>query len=36
MQVFEQNEEHFPKETIDYDELVNVYWQTENSVLLKS
>ncbi len=36
MQVFEQNEEHFPKETIDYDDLVNVYWQTENSVLLKS
>ena len=36
MQVFEQNEEHFPKETIDYDEVVNVYWQTENSVLLKS
>jgi spermidine/putrescine transport system ATP-binding protein len=35
MQVFEQNEEHFPKETIDYDEVVNVYWQTENSVLLK-
>jgi len=36
MQVFEQNEEHFPKETIDYDDVVNVYWQTENSVLLKS
>jgi ABC-type Fe3+/spermidine/putrescine transport system ATPase subunit len=36
IQVFEQNEEHFPKETIDYDELVNVYWQTENSVLLKN
>jgi len=36
MQVFEQNEEHFPKETIDYDEVVNVYWQTENSVLLKN
>ncbi len=35
MQVFEQNEEHFPKETIDYDDIVNVYWQTENSVLLK-
>ncbi|WP_162801797.1 ABC transporter ATP-binding protein [Candidatus Chromulinivorax destructor] len=36
MQVFEQNEEHFPKETIDYDEIVNVYWQKENSVLLKN
>lgn len=35
IQVFEQNEEHFPKETIDYDEVVNIYWQTENSVLLK-
>jgi len=35
MQVFEQNEEHFPKETIDYDEIVNVYWQKENSILLK-
>lgn len=35
IQVFEQNEEHFPKETIDYDEIVNIYWQTENSVLLK-
>lgn len=35
MQVFEQNEEHFPKEIIDYDDIVHVYWQTENSVLLK-
>jgi len=35
MQVFEQNEEHFPKETIDYDDLVHIYWQKENSVLLK-
>ena len=35
IQVFEQNEEHFPKEIIDYDEVVNIYWQTENSVLLK-
>ncbi|MGZ6250599.1 MAG: ABC transporter ATP-binding protein [Candidatus Chromulinivorax sp.] len=35
LQVFEQNEEHFPKETIDYDDIVNVYWQKDNSVLLK-
>lgn len=33
--VFEQNEEHFPKEVIDYDDKVHVYWQKENSVLLK-
>ena len=35
IQVFEQNEEHFPKEIIDYDEMVNLYWQKENSILLK-
>jgi spermidine/putrescine transport system ATP-binding protein len=33
--VFEQNEEHFPKETIDYDDVVNLYWQKENAVLLE-
>jgi spermidine/putrescine transport system ATP-binding protein len=36
MHVFEQNEEHFPQETIDYDNLVNLYWQKENVVLLPS
>ncbi len=33
--VFEQNEEHFPHETIDYDSLVYLYWQKENVVLLE-
>ncbi len=36
MQVFEQNEEHFPQEVIDYDNQVNLYWQKENVVLLSS
>ena len=35
LQVFEQNEEHFAKEVIDYDDRVYVYWQKENVVLLK-
>lgn len=35
VQVFEQNEEHFPKETIDYDSRVFLYWQRENVVLLE-
>jgi hypothetical protein len=29
IQVFEQNEEHFPQEVIDYDNEVNLYWQRE-------
>ena len=33
--VFEQNEEHFPQEVIDYDDEVNLYWQKENVVLLE-
>jgi spermidine/putrescine transport system ATP-binding protein len=33
--IFEQNEEHFPKETIDYDDTVYLYWQKENVVLLE-
>lgn len=33
--VFEQNEEHFPQETIDYDDHVNLYFQKENVVLLE-
>ena len=33
--VFEQNEEHFPKEIIDYDDSVHLYWQKENVVLLE-
>lgn len=35
VQVFEQNEEHFPKEVIDYDDVVYLYWQKENVVLLE-
>ncbi len=33
--VFEQNEEHFPQETIDYDDNVYLYFQKENIVLLE-
>ncbi len=35
LQVFEQNEEHFPTEVIEYDDRVNLYWQKENVVLLE-
>ncbi len=35
VQVFEQNEEHFETEVIDYDDQVNLYWQKENVVLLE-
>jgi len=35
VQVFEQNEEHFPHEDIDYDDEVYLYWQKENAVLLE-
>lgn len=35
VQVFEQNEEHFPQDVIDYDQEVYLYWQKENSVLLE-
>jgi len=35
MQVFEQNEEHFPQEVIDYDDRVYLYWQKENVVVLE-
>lgn len=35
IQVFEQNEEHFPQEVIDYDDQVFLYWQKENVVLLE-
>lgn len=33
--VFEQNEEHFPQESINYDEKVHLYFQKENVVLLE-
>ncbi len=35
LQVFQQNEEHFPQEIIDYDNQVYLYWQKENVVLLE-
>ena len=35
VQVFEQNEEHFPKEVIDYDDVVYLMWQKENVVILE-
>ena len=35
LEVFEQNEEHFPKEKIDYDDQVYLQWQKENAVLLE-
>ena len=35
LHVFEQNEEHFPTEVIDYDDRVYLYWQKENVVLLE-
>lgn len=35
VQVFEQNEEHFPQEVIDYDNEVCLYWQKENAVVLE-
>ena len=36
LQVFEQNEEHFPQEDIDYDDHVFLYWQKENALLLEN
>lgn len=35
LQVFEQNEEHFPQEDFDYDNEVYLYWQKENAVILE-
>ncbi len=35
IQVFEQNEEHFPQDTIDFDDRVFLYWQKENVVVLE-
>lgn len=36
LQVFEQNEEHFAQEDIDYDDEVFLYWQIKNALLLES
>ena len=35
LQIFEQNEEHFSQEDIDYDDEVYLYWQRENGVMLE-
>jgi len=35
LQVFEQNEEHFAEEVIDYDDEVYLYWQKENAQLFE-
>jgi spermidine/putrescine transport system ATP-binding protein len=35
IQVFEQNEEHFPQEVIDYYDSVYLYWQKESAGLLR-
>jgi spermidine/putrescine transport system ATP-binding protein len=35
LQVFEQNEQHFAQEQIDYDNEVYLYWQKENAVILE-
>ncbi len=33
--VFEQNEVHFPQDEIDYGDIVHIYWQKDNVVLLE-
>ncbi|MBM3197632.1 MAG: ABC transporter ATP-binding protein [Chlamydiae bacterium] len=35
LQVFEQNEEHFTQEDIDYDNEVFIHWQKESAVILE-
>lgn len=35
LSVFEQNEEHFARESIEEDDTVHLYWQKENAVLLQ-
>jgi len=35
LQVFEQNEEHFPRDEIEQGDNVHLYWQAENAVLLE-
>ena len=35
IQVFEQNEEHFPHQVIDYDNELYLYWQKENAVMVE-
>ena len=35
LRVFEQNEEHIAQEVIDYDDIVYLYWQQKNAVVLQ-
>lgn len=35
IKVFEQNDEHVEKEEIDYNDMVYLYWQKENSLVLE-
>lgn len=35
LQVFEQNEEHFPKETLQYDDVVYLYWHKDSAVVVE-
>jgi spermidine/putrescine transport system ATP-binding protein len=35
LHVFEQNDEHFPQDVIDYDNEVYLYWQKENVIVLE-
>ena len=35
LSVFEQNEQHFGSEEIDYDNEVYLYWQKENVVIVE-
>lgn len=35
LRVFEQNEEHIKQETIDYDDMVHLYWHDKNVVVLE-
>lgn len=35
IQVFEQNEEHFPKETLQYDDKVYLYWHKDSAVVVE-
>lgn len=34
LQIFDQNEVHFPQDEIDYEDRVHLFWQKENVVLL--
>ena len=35
IQVFEQNDEKLVRENIEYDDIVNLYWHKNNTVILE-